>query len=48
VTDMEIEKQRPIQLQIPVIKKDDIEAYILDKIIEHVLNSLDLDSRYGI
>ena len=24
VTDMEIEKQRPIQLQIPVIQKDDI------------------------
>ena len=48
VTDMEIEKQRPIQLQIPVIQKDDIEVYNLDKIIEHVLNSLDLDSRYGI
>ena len=48
VSDMELETQRPVQLQIPVIQKEDIEAYNLDKIIEHVLNALDLDPKYGV
>ena len=48
VSDIEIETQRPVQLQIPVIQKEDIEAYNLDIIVEHVLNALDLDPKYGV
>ena len=43
MADMELDNQTPIQLKIPVILIDGIEAYNLDSIIELVLNTYGLD-----